>query len=94
MLDGEGTRNWHYLFIFEIMWLKKKGFKETLRNWWQRVLVRGIVSFVLVQKLNVLKGLLKGFFFFLGAALYTSCLLSGFSNAFFFYLAKKELMKG
>ena len=40
------------------MWLKEEDFKETVRNWWQGVLMEGAASFILLEKLKVLKGLL------------------------------------
>ena len=32
MLDGVGIRKWPSPFRFQLMWLKTKGFKETLRS--------------------------------------------------------------
>ena len=55
----KGIRKGPFPFRFEIMWLKEEGFKETLRNWWQGISVETTASFVLMQKLKVLKGLLR-----------------------------------
>ena len=41
------------------MWLKTEDFKENLRNWWQGMSFEGLTSFVLMQKLKELKGVIK-----------------------------------
>ena len=46
-------------FRFELMWLKKEGFKETLKGWWQNLQFHGSYSFILSAKLKALKGILK-----------------------------------
>ena len=46
-------------FIFENMWLKSKGFKDMLKQWWEWIQVSGFASFILIEKLKALKPLLR-----------------------------------
>ena len=46
-------------FRSELMWMKKEGFKETLKGWWQNLQFHGSSSFILFAKLKALKGILK-----------------------------------
>ena len=41
------------------MWLKKNGFKDLLRTWWLGLHFGGFFSFILSEKLKVLKVILK-----------------------------------
>ena len=59
LLDVGGVKWGPSPFRFELMWLKTEGFKETLRNWWQGMSFEGSTSFVMMQKLKELKGVLK-----------------------------------
>ena len=47
-------------FRFENMWLKTKGFESFIDGWWKSFDVRGGSSFVVAEKLKVLKIKLKG----------------------------------
>ena len=42
-------------FRFENMWLKDEGFVERVRSWWEFYNVLGAPSFVLANKLKLLK---------------------------------------
>ena len=57
--DCDGVRMGPAPFRFELMWLKKEGFKETLKGWWQNLQFHGSFSFILSAKLKALKGILK-----------------------------------
>ena len=46
-------------FRFENMWLKKEGFKNVLRTWWEGLNFSGSASFILVEELKALKPLLR-----------------------------------
>ena len=59
LLDGGRVRRGPLPFRFENMWLKKKGFKDLLKDWWQGLNFRGSSSFILAAKLKALKGVLK-----------------------------------
>ena len=59
LLDCDGVRMGPAPFRFELMWLKKEGFKETLKGWWQNLQFHGSYSFILSAKLKALKGILK-----------------------------------
>ena len=59
LLDCDGVRTGPSPFRFELMWLKKEGFKETLKGWWQNLKFHGSYSFILSAKLKALKGILK-----------------------------------
>lgn len=47
------------LFRFDNMWLKEEGFKDLLRGWWQSLSFYEASSFVLMEKLKVVKAKLK-----------------------------------
>ena len=59
LLDCDGVRMGPSPFRFELMWLKNKGFKETLRGWSQNLQFYGSYSSILSAKLKALKGILK-----------------------------------
>ena len=46
-------------FRFENMWLKDEGFVEIVRSWWESYHFQGAPSFVLANKLKLLKNDLK-----------------------------------
>ena len=46
-------------FRFENMWLKDEGFVERLRSWWNSYNFQGASSFILANKLKLLKNDLK-----------------------------------
>ena len=48
-----------FLFRFENMWLKVEGFKDLLKFWWKEDNFNGSASFILAEKLKVLKSKLK-----------------------------------
>ena len=47
-------------FRFENMWLKEEGFKDLVREWWQGSVFRGSRSYRFSEKLQALKGNLRG----------------------------------
>ena len=47
------------LFRFENMWLKDEGFVKRVRSWWESYHFQGAPSFVLANKLKLLKNDLK-----------------------------------
>ncbi|KAF5449703.1 hypothetical protein F2P56_030120 [Juglans regia] len=57
MPDGGGILGGSWLFKFENMWLKKEGFVDLVRQWWNSYLFEGNPSNVLARKLKVLKDL-------------------------------------
>ena len=59
LLDGGGLRRDPSPFRFENMWLKVKGFKDLLKSWWEGDSISGSSSFILTEKLKVLKAKLK-----------------------------------
>ena len=59
LLDGGGMRSGPTPFRFENMWLKEKDFIPTLKSWWEGLVVRGSVGFIMMKKLKALKPLLK-----------------------------------
>ena len=59
LLDAGGIKRGPAPFQFEIMWLKVKGFKELVKNWWHSLNFNGTCSFILASKLKALKALLK-----------------------------------
>ena len=59
LLDGGGLRRGPSLFRFENMWLKVEGFKDLLKSWWEGDSFSGSSSFILAEKLKVLKSKLK-----------------------------------
>ena len=42
-------------FRLENMWLKDEGFVERVRSWWESYIIMGAPSFVLANKLKLLK---------------------------------------
>ena len=59
LLDGGGLRRGPSPFRFENKWLKVEGFKDLLKSWWEGDSFSGSSSFILVEKLKVLKSKLK-----------------------------------
>ncbi|RVW27734.1 hypothetical protein CK203_109966 [Vitis vinifera] len=59
LLEGGGLRNGPSPFRFENMWLKVEGFKDLLKAWWEGDSFNGAASFVLAEKLKVVKTKLK-----------------------------------
>ena len=59
LLEGGGLRRGPSPFRFEHMWLKVEGFKELLKAWWERDSFNGSASFILAEKLKVVKSKLK-----------------------------------
>ena len=59
LLDGIGMRKGLMPFRFENMWLKEKGFKEVLKQWWEGIQVSKSASFILTEKLKALKPILR-----------------------------------
>ena len=59
LLDGGGLRRDPSPFRFENMWLKVKGFKDLLKSWWEGDSFSSSPSFILAEKLKVLKSKLK-----------------------------------
>ena len=41
------------------MWLKKESFKTLINDWWRSFEIRGIGSYILIEKLKALKGQLR-----------------------------------
>ena len=60
LLNPEGLRRGPSTFRFENMWLKVEGFKNLMKSWWEGDNFSGSSSFILVEKLKVLKFKLKG----------------------------------
>ena len=59
LLDDGGIKKGKTPFIFENMWLKVEGFKDLVKNWWERYSVLGSFSHILAIKLKALKQYLK-----------------------------------
>ncbi|RVW29483.1 hypothetical protein CK203_093717 [Vitis vinifera] len=59
LLEGGGLRRGLSPFRFENMWLKVESFKDLLRSWWEGDNFNGTESFILVEKLKVVKSKLK-----------------------------------
>ncbi|RVW43419.1 putative mitochondrial protein [Vitis vinifera] len=59
LLEGGGLRNGPSPFRFENMWLKVEGFKDLLKAWWEGDNFNGAASYVLAEKLKVVKTKLK-----------------------------------
>ena len=59
LLDGGGLRRGPSLFRFENIWLKVEGFKDLLKSWWEGDSFNGSSSFILAEKLKILKAKLK-----------------------------------
>ena len=58
--EGGGCPNRGPLpFRFENMWIKEGGFKNLIYEWWHSYEIRGCGSYVLIEKLKVLKVKLK-----------------------------------
>ena len=55
LLDERGVRRGLVPFCFENMWLKKEGFKDLLKNWWQGLNFRGSSNCILATKLKALR---------------------------------------
>ncbi|KAL6343127.1 hypothetical protein AAG906_019670 [Vitis piasezkii] len=59
LLDVGGGRRGPSPFRFENMWLKVEGVKELMKSWWEGVSFNGSASFILAEKIKVLKAKLK-----------------------------------
>ena len=59
LLEGGGLRRGPSPFRFENMWLKVEGFKDLLKSWWEGDNFNGFASFILAEKLKVVKSKLK-----------------------------------
>ena len=59
LLDGGKARRGLIPFHLENMWMKKEGFKELLKSWWQGFNFSRSYSFILAKKLKALKTNLK-----------------------------------
>ncbi|RVW54301.1 Transposon TX1 uncharacterized 149 kDa protein [Vitis vinifera] len=59
LLDVGGGRRGPSPFRFENMWLKVEGVKELMKSWWEGVSFNGSASFILAEKIKVLKVKLK-----------------------------------
>ena len=59
VLEGGSFQRGRRPFRFENMWLKDEGFVERVRSWWESYIVMGAPSFVLANKLKLLKNDLK-----------------------------------
>jgi hypothetical protein len=55
LLDCGGIQEGKRPFKFENMWLKEAGFVDRVRQWWLSYCFQGSPSFILAQKLKVLK---------------------------------------
>ncbi|RVW15899.1 hypothetical protein CK203_073125 [Vitis vinifera] len=59
LLDVGGGRRGPSPFRFENMWLKVEGIKELMKSWWEGVSFNGSASFMMAEKIKVLKVKLK-----------------------------------
>ena len=59
LLDGRGIRGRKTPVCFENMWLKVKGFKDLVKNWWTSYNFSGSYSCIIASKLKALKQDLK-----------------------------------
>ena len=59
VLEGGSFQRGRRPFRFENMWLKDEGFVERVRSWWDSYNILGAPSFVLANKLKLLKNDLK-----------------------------------
>ncbi|XP_050281855.1 uncharacterized protein LOC126722746 [Quercus robur] len=59
VLDGGSFQRGCMLFRFENMWLKDEGFVDRVWSWWDSYQVYGAPSFILANKLKLLKNDLK-----------------------------------
>ena len=55
VLEGGSFQRGSRLFRFENMWLKDEGFMDRVRSWWESYQFHGAPSFVLANKLKLLK---------------------------------------
>ena len=55
VLEGGSFQKGSRLFRFENMWLKDEGFVDRVRSWWESYQFHGAPSFVLANKLKLLK---------------------------------------
>ena len=59
VLEGGSFQRGSMLFRFEKMWLKNEGFVDKVRSWWDSYQVHGAPSFILANKLKLLKNYFK-----------------------------------
>ena len=59
LVEGGNTAKGPTPVWFEDMWLKAKGFKDRIAEWWESFVFRGTSSFVMAEKLKALKHKLK-----------------------------------
>ena len=59
VLEGGSFQRGSRPFRFENMWLKDEGFVDRVRSWWESYQLQGAPSFVLANKLKLLKNDLK-----------------------------------
>ena len=59
VLEGGSFQRWSMPFRFENMWLKDEGFVDRVWSWWDFYRVHGATSFILANKLKLLKNDLK-----------------------------------
>ena len=59
VLEGGSFQRGSMPFRFENMWLKDEGFVDRVRSWWESYQLQGAPSFVLANKLKLLKNDLK-----------------------------------
>ena len=59
LLEGGGVKRGPSSFRFENMWLKVEEFKDLLKAWWEGENFHGSASFILAEKLKVVKIKLK-----------------------------------
>ena len=59
VLEGGSFHQGKRLFRFENIWLKDDGFVDRVRSWWESYHFQCATSFVLANKLKVLKNDLK-----------------------------------
>ena len=59
VLEGGSFQRGSMLFRFENMWLMDEGFVDRVQSWWDSYQVHGAPSFILANKLKLLKNYLK-----------------------------------
>ena len=59
VLEGGSFQRGRRSFRFKNMWLKDEGFFERVRSWWDSYNILGALSFILANKLKLLKNDLK-----------------------------------
>ena len=59
LLEGGDLRRGPSPFRFENMWLKVEGFKDLFKAWWEGDNFNGSASFIMAEKLKVVKSKLK-----------------------------------